>query len=57
MPADPLVSEVSSRLADCVEEDASGRQRLTITLPDRNALNSLAQTLARLILAGGDNKT
>ncbi len=57
MPAEPLVSEVSSRLAECVEEDASGRQRLTITLPDRNALNSLAQTLARLMLAGGDDKT
>jgi len=52
-PAEPLVSEVSNRLAECVEEDASGRQRLTITLPDRNALNSLAATLARLMLAGG----
>jgi hypothetical protein len=47
------VAEVSSRLAECAEEDASGRQRLTITLPDRNALNSLAKTLAQLMLAGG----
>ncbi len=53
-PADPLVAEVSSRLAECVEEDAAGRPRLTITLPDRNALDSLAQTLARLMLAGGN---
>lgn len=52
-PAEPLVAEVSSRLAECAEEDASGRQRLTITLPDRNALNSLAKTLAQLMLAGG----
>jgi hypothetical protein len=27
---------------------------LTVTLPDRSALDSLAQTLARLLLAGGD---
>ena len=36
-----------------MEEDASGRPRLTVTLPDRGALDSLAQTLARLMLAGG----
>ena len=53
VPAEPLVAEVCSRLTECVEEDASGRQRLTVTLPARNALNSLAQTLARLMLAGG----
>ena len=55
-PAEPLVAQVRSRLAECVEEDSSGRQRLTVTLPDRNALNSLAQTLARLMLAGGGAK-
>jgi hypothetical protein len=36
-----------------VEEDSSGRQRLTVTLPNRDALDALAQTLARLMLAGG----
>jgi hypothetical protein len=56
-PAEPLVAEVRDRLSECVEEDSEGRQRLTVTLPDRNALNSLAQTLARLMLAGGVNKT
>ncbi len=52
-PAEPLVAEVCNRLTECVEEDSAGRQRLTVTLPDRNALNTLAQTLARLMLAGG----
>ena len=40
------------RLSQCVEEDESGRQRLTVALPDRNALDNLAQTLARLLVAG-----
>ena len=34
-PAEPLVAQVRDRLAECVEEDPSGRQRLTVTLPDR----------------------
>ena len=33
----------------CVETDADGRPRLTVTLPDRSALDGLAQTLARLL--------
>jgi superfamily II DNA or RNA helicase len=53
-PAEPLVAQVRSRLTECVEEDSSGRQRLTVTLPDRQALDALAQTLARLVLAGGE---
>jgi superfamily II DNA or RNA helicase len=52
-PAAPLVEKVRGRLSECVEEDASGRQRLTVTLPDRASLESLAQTLARLLLVGG----
>ncbi len=41
------VAQVRGRLTECVEEDASGRPRLTVTLPDRRALDALAQTLAR----------
>ena len=52
-PPSPIVAQVRDRLAECVEEDASGQQRLTVTLPDRRALDALAQTLARLMLAGG----
>ena len=52
-PPEPLVAGVRDRLAECVEEDSTGRQRLTVMLPDRGALDSLAQTLARLLLSGG----
>ncbi len=55
-PAEPLVAQVRSRLTECVEEDSSGRQRLTVTLPDRRSLDTLAQTLARLMLAGGSGR-
>jgi hypothetical protein len=34
-----------------VEEDAGGRPRLTVTLPDRAALDQFADTLARLMTA------
>jgi hypothetical protein len=54
-PAEPLVAQVRDRLSQCVEEDSSGKPRLTITLPDRGALDTLAQTLARLMLASGEN--
>jgi superfamily II DNA or RNA helicase len=47
-----LVTDLKSRLAECVEEDPSGRQRLTVTLPDKAALDNLAQTLAKLLAAG-----
>lgn len=53
-PADGIVSQVRSRLDECVDQDPNGRPRLTVTLPDRTALDSLAQTLARLLVAGGE---
>jgi superfamily II DNA/RNA helicase len=55
-PAEPIVAQVCSRLTECVEEDSAGRQRLTVTLPNRRSLDALAQTLARLMLAGGGDK-
>jgi superfamily II DNA/RNA helicase len=55
-PAEGLVTQVRERLGECVQEDAAGHPRLTVTLPDRRALDSLAQTLARLLLAGGDGQ-
>jgi hypothetical protein len=56
-PSEPLVAQVRSRLTECVEEDAAGTQRLTVTLPDRRSLDALAQTLARLLLAGGPERS
>lgn len=51
-PAPELVSGLKSRLEQCVDQDPSGKPRLTITLPDKSALDNLAQTLARLLAAG-----
>ena len=39
---------IRKRLADCVEIDAEGRSRLTLTLPDTSSVNGIAETLARL---------
>jgi superfamily II DNA or RNA helicase len=52
-PSETLVSEVRSRLSECVEEDPAGKPRLSVTMPDRQALDALAQTLARLLAAAG----
>jgi len=49
-----LVTSLRDRFQECVEEDEAGRQRLTVTLPSRDALDNLAQTLARLLMAQGD---
>jgi SNF2 family DNA or RNA helicase len=52
-PAEPAVAaDLRNRLAQCVEEDPSGRQRLTVTLPDKAALHSLADALAQLLAVG-----
>jgi hypothetical protein len=47
-----LTTDLRSRLTECVEDDPSGKPRLTVTLPDRSALDNLAQTLARLLAVG-----
>jgi hypothetical protein len=49
-PAPDTVASLRQRLADCVEEDDQGRQRLSITLPNRSMLDNLAATLARLLV-------
>ncbi|MFV1967164.1 MAG: DEAD/DEAH box helicase [Pirellulaceae bacterium] len=51
-PPPDVVSSLRDRLTECVEEDDQGRQRLTVTLPNTAALNNLADTLARLVVAG-----
>jgi hypothetical protein len=50
---EPLVAGVRAGLGACVEEDAAGKPRLTITLPDKAALDNLAATLAKLLALGG----
>jgi hypothetical protein len=46
------VNTLRAHLSECVAEDAAGKPRLTVTLPDRAALDHLADTLARLMAAG-----
>jgi superfamily II DNA/RNA helicase len=51
-PDEGVLETLRERLSECVEEDAAGKPRLTVTLPDRAALDHLAETLARLMAAG-----
>jgi superfamily II DNA/RNA helicase len=48
-PAEPVVREVSARLKECVEVDETGKARLTVTFPNQQALEGLAQTLVRMM--------
>ena len=49
-PTPDTVAGLKQRLAECVEEDHQGRQRLSITLPNRQTLDHLATTLAQLLV-------
>jgi hypothetical protein len=51
IPEAGVVAGLKQRLTDCVEDDPSGRPRLSITLPSRDTLDNLATTLARLLVA------
>ena len=44
-----LATSVKESLADCLERDESGRPKLTITLPNTEALDQLATALASLL--------
>jgi SNF2 family DNA or RNA helicase len=46
--AEQKASEFKARLAECLERDEQGRPRLTVTLPNEAALESLARSLAAL---------
>jgi len=50
-PSKEVVADLRQRLGGCVEEDDQGRQRLSVMLPSRDALDNLASTLARLVIA------
>jgi SNF2 family DNA or RNA helicase len=50
-PDEKAVASVRDRLTECIHEEPDGQQRLTFTLPNRDAINNLAQTLARLLSA------
>ena len=48
-PSVETVDQLTRSLTDCIERDETGRPQLKISLPDDNALHSLAETLARLL--------
>jgi hypothetical protein len=52
-PSEAVVAQVRQGLNACVENDASGRPRLSFTLPDPAALDGLTQALAKLLTAAG----
>lgn len=47
-----LAVDLRNRLGECVNQDETGKQQLTVTLPDKGALDNLASSLARLLAAG-----
>jgi hypothetical protein len=55
VPSDAVVGQVHNRLKQCVEEDSEGRQCLSITLPNRQSLDQLASTLARLMVVSDES--
>lgn len=49
-PGSSRVAErIRRQLAECLDEDAAGRPRLTVVLPDRRALDALAASLGHLL--------
>ena len=44
-----MATEFRERLDECLDRDEQGRPRLTVTLPDEAALDSLARSLASLL--------
>jgi hypothetical protein len=51
-PPTALVANLRAGLDSCVEQGTDGKPRLTITLPDSDALEGLAQALAKLLAFG-----
>jgi superfamily II DNA or RNA helicase len=49
-PNEQVVEQVRQGLANCVQTDETGRQQLTVTLPNDDALQNLATTLASLLV-------
>ncbi len=49
-PDEQVVEQVRAGLASCVQTDETGKQQLTVTLPNEDALQNLATTLATLLV-------
>ena len=55
-PPESLVAQLRGGLDACVDSDARGNPRLTVTLPDRASLDQFARTSAKLPIAGGESR-
>ncbi len=55
-PPAALVANLRAGLDACVETDSTGKPRLSVTLPDRGALEGLATALAQLLAVGGERR-
>ncbi|MCA9217571.1 MAG: DEAD/DEAH box helicase [Planctomycetales bacterium] len=53
-PNPEVVDQVQTGLANLAERDAEGRLQLRLTLKDDGQLRNLAQTLAKLLVTGGE---
>lgn len=51
-PDESIVTALKSSLTQCLEPTETGQQRLTITLPGAEALETMARALAMLMAAG-----
>ena len=51
-PNPAATTALREKLLECVEPGEDGRPRLTVTLPNADALTAFAETLARLLSAG-----
>ncbi|MGE0760014.1 MAG: helicase-related protein [Pirellulaceae bacterium] len=45
-----LAADLKSRLTECIDWDGDGRPRLSVTLPNAQAVDNLARTLASLLV-------
>ena len=52
-PSEALVQQFRARLDSCVQTDETGRPQLTVTLPNAQALDGLAKTLASFLAGAG----
>ncbi|MBI9084211.1 MAG: SWF/SNF helicase family protein [Desulfobacterales bacterium] len=50
---DRLAGAFKAKLADCLEEDDSGRLKMTVAIPDEAFLDTMARSLAKIARAGG----
>jgi superfamily II DNA/RNA helicase len=51
-PPEETVAKLRAGLAACVSEDPTGKSTLTVTLPDKGALDGLANALAKFLTMG-----